>query len=439
MRRLTLAGQMAVMLAVCILIAQAVSFALVLETRRSSNLDAAILPAAQQLATAVANRSQGVAPPPTAPAAHPAKVSDKAPIAANATRLGAAETRVSQALAEQRIRPREIRAVHADATFLKPGFIRLAVQLEDGQWLSVLAPGPTPLGPMAAELAVQAAGLYLLLLGLALLLLRRSGRSLQRLAEASNSLLSPTTHPPLPVEGPRDIRALIASFNAMEQRLSALVREKNIMLGALGHDLRTPLTALRLEAAGIAEDDTREAMVGTIESMHAQFENILTLARFDGEAARAQFDLAASVAAVVDGYRSAGQPVRFEPSDAEITLVGNEEGLRQALRNLIDNALRYGGTAEVGLIGGEGEAIVAVADHGPGIAPARFAEAIAPFGRLEPSRGSSGHGLGLAIVEAVARLHGGRLELSANSPTGLIARLMIPLSPPTAPRQSSRP
>ena len=438
MRRLTLAGQMAVMLAVCILIAQAVSFTLVLETRRSSSLDAAIIPAAQRLASAVARRSEGVPSVPE-PAARMAKVSAKAPIAANATRLGAAESRVAEELAEQQIRPREVRAVHADATLLKPGVIRLAVELDDGQWLSVLAPGPAPLGPLIAELLLQAAALYVVLLLLALLLLRRSGRSLRRLADASNSLLSPTAHPPLPIEGPRDIRALIASFNAMEQRLSAMVREKNIMLGALGHDLRTPLTALRLEAAGIAEDDTREAMVGTIESMHAQFENILTLARFDGEAARAEFDLAASVAAVVDGYRSAGQPVRFEPSDAEITLVGNEEGLRQALRNLIDNALRYAGTAEVSLIRGEGEAIVAVADHGPGIAPARFAEAIAPFGRLEPSRGSGGHGLGLAIVEAVARLHGGRLELGTNPPTGLIARLVIPLSPPTAQRQSSRP
>lgn len=439
MRRLTLAGQMAVMLAVCILIAQAVSFALVLETRRSSNLDAAILPAAQRLATAVASRSQGVAPPPRAPATHPAKVSNKAPIAANAARLGAAETRVSQALAEQRIRPRAIRAVHADATLLNPGFIRLAVQLEDGQWLSVLAPGPTPLGPLAAELAIPAAGLYLLLLGFALLLLRRSGRSLQRLAEASNSLLSPTAHPPLPVEGPRDIRALIASFNAMEQRLSAMIREKNIMLGALGHDLRTPLTALRLEAAGIAADDTRAAMVETIESMHAQFENILTLARFDGEAARAPFDLTDCVAAVVDGYRSSGQPVRFEPSETVITVDGNEEGLRQALRNLVDNALRYAGTAEIGLTSDDAQAIVAVADHGPGIPSAQIGEAVAPFGRLEQSRGSHGHGLGLAIVEAVARLHGGRLALSANSPTGLIARLLIPLPSTDGLRHTSRP
>ena len=427
------------MLAICILVAQAVSFALVLETRRSSNLDAAILPAAQQLATAVADRSQGVAPPPSAPATHQAKVSNKAPIAANAARLGVAETRVSQALAEQRIRPRAIRAVHADATLLNPGFIRLAVQLEDGQWLSVLAPGPTPLGPMAVELAIQAAALYLLLLGLALLLLRRSGRSLRQLADASNNLLGPTSHSPLPVEGPRDIRALVASFNAMEQRLSAMVREKNIMLGALGHDLRTPLTVLRLEAAGIAEDETREAMVRTIESMHAQCENILTLARFDSEAARAPFDLAASVAAVVDGYRTAGQPVGFDPSDTVVTLDGNEEGLRQALRNLIDNSLRYAGMAEVSLTGDDTKVIVAVADHGPGIPLAQVAEAVAPFGRLEQSRGSPGHGLGLAIVEAVARLHAGRLELTANSPNGLIARLIFPLPSSTNQRRTSGP
>ena len=440
MRRLTLAGQMAVMLAICILVAQAVSFALVVETRRSSNLDAAIVPAAQRLATAVANRTQGVAPPPSARATHQPKVSAKAPIAANAARLGAAETRVSQALAEQRIRPRAIRAVHADATLLSPGVIRLAVQLDDGQWLSVLAPGPTPLGPVIAGLAVQAAALYLVLLLLALLVLRRSSRSLRRLAEASNSLLGPTPYPPLPIEGPRDVRALIASFNAMEQRLSAMIREKNIMLGALGHDLRTPLTALRLEAASVAEPEIRDAMVATIEAMHAQFENILALARFDGEAARAPFDLSASIAAVVDFYRSAGQSVTLKTIAPSTILDGNEEGVRQALRNLIDNALRYAGAAEVGLVAGEANAIVEVADHGPGIAAHQLAEAVAPFGRLEQSRSrGSGHGLGLAIVEAVARLHGGQLDLAANSPSGLVARLVLPVASPMVERHKSHP
>ena len=431
MRRLTLAGQMAVMLAICILIAQAVSFTLVLETRRSSSLDAAIIPAAQRLASAVANRAQGVEPQPGSPARMP-KVSAKAPIAANAARLGAAETRVSQALAEQRVRTRAVRAVHADATFLTPGVIRLAVQLDDGQWLSVLAPGPAPLGPLIAELLLQAAALYVVLLLLALLVLRRSGQSLRRLADASNSLLGPSSHPPLPVEGPRDIRALIASFNAMEQRLVAMIREKNIMLGALGHDLRTPLTALRLEVASVDDDATREAMVATIEAMHAQFENILALARFDGDAARAPFDLPAGIAAVVDGYATADKPVTFVQPAPALILDGNEEAVRQALRNLIDNALRYAGAADVRLAVERDIVLVEVADHGPGIPPERTAEAVAPFGRLESSRASGGgHGLGLAIVESVARIHGGTLELAPNAPSGLVARLRLPRTPPS--------
>lgn len=434
MKRLTLAGQMAVMLAICILLAQAVSFTLVLETRRSSNLDAAILPAAQRLASAVADRRQRLAPAPTfAPVSKMPKVNAKAPIAANAARLGAAETRISQALAEQRIHAKAIRASHSDATLLTPGVIRLAVELDDGQWLSVVAPGPTPLGPLVAELAAQAAALYVVLLLIALLVLRRSGRSLRRLADASNSLLGPLPHPPLPVEGPLDVRALIASFNAMEKHLSAMIREKNIMLGALGHDLRTPLTALRLEVASIADDDIREAMVTTIESMHAQLEGILALARFDSQAARTPLDLAEIVAAVVDFYKGAGQPVTLRPAPGPIPLDGNAEALRQALRNLIDNALRYAGATEIRMIGGPASAIVEVADHGPGIAPAQRAEAVAPFGRLEQSRGSGrGHGLGLAIVDAVARHHGGTLELDDNHPVGLVARLHLPLVSPRA-------
>lgn len=435
MKRLTLAGQMALLIALCILAAQAINVAIVLETRAASGLDAAIAPAAQQLATlALADRDDPAAVQPATPAAvgarHRPRVTAIAPIAANAERLAPAETRASQIFHDNQLRPRAIRAVRSGRGIRARGVIHLAAQLDDGRWISVHVPGPPPLAPILLELLLQAVLVYLIIVIPALLLLRRSGATLRRLTHAAADF--PATGQPtaLPAAGPRDVRALIDSFNAMQHRIAAMIEEKNVMLGAIGHDLRTPLTAMRIEAEAIADADARRAIVEAIEGMHRQLENILVLARFSrGAADHATVDLGALAASTVEGYQAARQPVRLE-LDAAPQVEGDSAALGRALANLVDNALRYAGSARVRVGSETGMAVVAVDDDGPGIAADRLAEAIAPFGRLDRSRNPEhgGHGLGLAIVDSIARLHQGRLDLLPRHPTGLSARIVLPLA-----------
>ena len=440
MRRLTLAGQMALLIALCVLAAQAINVAIVLENRQASGIDAAIAPAAQQLATlALADRDAPVAPEPAAPVAtattvpaahHRPQVTATSPIAANADRLAPAETRATQIFRDNQLRPRAIRAVRSGRGIRASGVIHLAAQLDDGRWISVRVPGPPPLEPILLELLLQAVVVYLIIVVPALLLLRRSGSTLRRLTHAAAGFPADVRPAALPTAGPRDVRALIDSFNAMGQRIAAMIEEKNVMLGAIGHDLRTPLTAMRIEAEAIEQPDARHAIVDGIEGMHRQLENILVLARFGRAPERSEpVDLGALAAATVERYLAADQPVRLA-LDGAPQVAGDRAALGRALANLVDNALRYAGGAAVH-VGAEGNmAVVSVDDDGPGIAADRLAEAVAPFGRLDRSRNAEhgGHGLGLAIVDSIARLHQGRLDLLPRQPTGLSARIVLPLA-----------
>ena len=443
MRRLTLAGQMALLIAFCVLVAQAINVAIVLENRQASGIDAAIAPAAQQLATlALADRDAPVAPEPATPvvatptatknasAHHRPQVTRSAPIAANAERLAPAETRATQIFHDNQLRPRAIRAVRSGRGIRASGVIHLAAQLDDGRWISVRVPGPPPLEPILLELLLQAVVVYLIIVVPALLLLRRSGSTLRRLTHAAAGFPADVRPAALPIAGPRDVRALIDSFNAMGQRIAAMIEEKNVMLGAIGHDLRTPLTAMRIEAEAIEQPDARHAIVDAIEGMHRQLENILVLARFSRAPGPSEpVDLGALAAATVESYQAADQPVRLA-LDGAPQVAGDRAALGRAMANLVDNALRYASGATVHVGAEDSMAVVSVDDDGPGIAPDRLAEAVAPFGRLDRSRNAAhgGHGLGLAIVDSIARLHRGRLELLPRHPAGLSARILLPLA-----------
>ncbi|MEO5809819.1 MAG: ATP-binding protein [Sphingomicrobium sp.] len=434
---------MALLIALCVLVAQAINVSIVLENRRASGIDAAIAPAAQRLATiALADRDDPVAPVPApramtkiptanvASAHHRPQVSIVAPIAADAERLTPAETRAKEIFHDNQLRPRAIRAVRSGRGIRAPGVIHLAAQLDDGRWISVRVPGPPPMGPILLELLLQAVVVYLIIVVPALILLRHSGSTLRRLTHAAAGFPADVRPTALPPAGPRDIRALIDSFNAMRQRIAAMIEEKNVMLGAIGHDLRTPLTAMRIEAEGLEQPETRTAIIEAIEGMHRQLENILVLARFDrAPGSTSPVDLGALAAATVESYQAAGQPVRLA-LDGAPQLLGDRAALGRALSNLIDNALRYAGGADVHVGVAGGMAVVSIDDNGPGIASDRLEEAVAPFGRLDPSRNPEhgGHGLGLAIVDSIVRLHQGRLELLPRQPTGLSARIVLPLA-----------
>ena len=287
-----------------------------------------------------------------------------------------------------------------------------------------------------ASLVAQTLFIYAFLVGAIAFILRRITRPLKTLTgQIERFAETRDTGGQIAPEGPDDIRRLILAHNAMEARISALLDEKDVMLGAIGHDLKTPLAALRVRIESVENDSERLRMAATIEDIARSLDDILSLAR----AGRARdpsemTELSALVASVVEEYEDMGEAVTLEVTE-RMTMPLRATWLRRAIRNLIGNALRYGGAARVSLVHGGNSALFRIDDDGPGIPEGEMARMLEPFTRGEASRNSEtgGAGLGLALARAIAEQHGGILTLknrldSAGKIAGLSAELRLPLS-----------
>jgi len=235
-------------------------------------------------------------------------------------------------------------------------------------------------------------------------------------------------------EGPEDLRRLITAHNAMEARIIGLLDEKDVMLGAIGHDLKTPLAALRVRIECVSDDAERERMARTIEDITRTLDDILSLARVGRPSDPAeQTELSALVASVVEEYEDMGEPVALGATERQVMPV-RPTWIRRALRNLIGNGLRYGSRVSVTLEREPGAARIRISDQGPGIPDDRIAQMLEPFTRGEPSRNSEtgGAGLGLTLARAIAEQHGGTLTLgnrrtADGAVEGLDAVIRLPL------------
>lgn len=323
-----------------------------------------------------------------------------------------------------------------DARFDPDGEVVLAGLKRDGadEWLVARAPGPPRDVDAMRGVILQTLILYIVLVGGLAILLREITRPLAALTKRVESFGGTVDGGPrLDPSGPEDTRRLISAHNAMEARIAALLDEKDVMLGAIGHDLKTPLAALRVRIESVEDDTQRARMADTIEDITNSLDDILSLARVGRPSDPLErTDLAALVASVVEEYEDMGENV--ELGDTQRTALPlRTTWLRRALRNLIGNALRYGGQARVSLSKAEGEAIVRIADNGPGIAQDQIAAMLEPFTRGESSRSrkTGGAGLGLTLARAIAEQHGGQLVLANRhgengEVTGLVAELRLP-------------
>jgi signal transduction histidine kinase len=286
-----------------------------------------------------------------------------------------------------------------------------------------------------ASIIGQTLLIYAVLVGAIAFMLRRITRPLATLTNRVERFAA-TRNPDaqLAPEGPDDIRRLIVAHNGMEARITALLDEKDVMLGAIGHDLKTPLAALRVRIESVEDDTERGRMAATIEDITRSLDDILALARA-GHAREPQemTELSALAASLVEEYEDIGEPVSLEPGE-RMALPVRATWLRRALRNLIGNALRYGKAARVSLARDGNAAVFRIDDDGPGIAEADMARMLEPFTRGEPSRNSAtgGAGLGLALARAIAEQHGGTLWLinrrsAQGTVAGLTAELRLPL------------
>lgn len=307
----------------------------------------------------------------------------------------------------------------------------VAALLREGaaQWAVARVPEPPVQRDVYRTILTQTLVLLAVLVGALWLLLRRITRPLGALTTRTEAFArTRQVGEPLVPRGPEDIQRLISAYNAMEARIGGLLDEKDVMLGAIGHDLKTPLAALRVRIESVEDEAQRARMAATIEDITRTLDDILSLARVgrpDDSSERT--DLAALTAAVVEEFEDMGDPVHLGPTSRLVRPV-RVTWLRRALRNLIANAVRYGGVARVTLIEEGGAAILRVDDDGPGIPEGRIADMLEPFARGEASRNreTGGAGLGLALARAIAEQHGGALVLANRPGGGLRAELRLP-------------
>jgi signal transduction histidine kinase len=441
----SLGGQMALLLGIALLVAQVVNLGLILNERQKLSLAQNQEPAITRFAGLAADIHQA------APEFHAALLSDashrgarfafdKDSRIAEGERHAAIEERLTRELADSGIHPTAVRAAlgppeqRAGRAGRPPSdrqLLRLAIAREDGSWLvgRIVTPRRDPW--FATRLAAATLLLYLLVLGAGVWIAMRLARPLRDLTRAADAFGGRSEPVSVPSRGPSDLRRAIEAFNAMNRRLLALLDEKDRMLGAIGHDLRTPLASLRIRVESMEPETEREAAIAKIGEINAMLEDILVLARSGRAREQARpVDVAALAEALVEECRGLGEKVEFLPSERRVAQV-QPALLRRALRNLVDNAVKYGGNARVAVVSQGDELAITVTDDGPGIPPEEIERSRQPFYRLEASRNreTGGSGLGLAIAQAIAESHGGRLELRAGQPRGLSATIILPAAP----------
>lgn len=295
---------------------------------------------------------------------------------------------------------------------------------EDDYW--VMLPRERFEPGLAGTLLVGGLALLALALAGAWLIASMLSRPLGKVAEAARAVGQGQAPVPLEEAGPRELRTVAVAFNRMAGDLAAMERERAMVLAGISHDLRTPLARLRLavEMSG-TDKDTLAGIAADVEEMDKVIGQFLDFARGQDES-RAVQDLGALAADLADSYRRRGFDVVARPGEPVIATVAPKT-LRRAVANLVDNALRHaGGRVEIE-VRKEGALLqVDVLDRGPGIPSGEAERLKRPFTRRDESRsGAGGAGLGLAIVERIAQMHGGSLQLLPRDGGGLLARLEL--------------
>jgi signal transduction histidine kinase len=442
-------GQMAVLIAIALFVAQAVNLALALRDRAEFRLAQAMRPVAIRVADAIDRETQGVRPIPK----------DRGRIRrANGNAIPFLLPRIPQVATELRTQLRDQgmevgridtglrRWTEMDDAVLHRSWPRttrlgreqdrptqallIAIEQPGRGWLAVIVPWDDDGGMrLFWRLFAQTLVLYAAVLVPVLWIARRIARPLRELTAAAQRFgRGGGTPEAVAVRGPADIAGLVQSFNALQLRMTAMLDEKDRMLGAIGHDLRTPLAALRVRIESVEDDTDRARMEDTIAEMNRTLDDILSLARMGRPSEPlTDVDLAALIDAVVEDFRDLGQDVGFEEA-ARLRMRLRPSLVRRAIRNLIENAVKYGGGAEVRLVPDPATVRIEVADRGPGIPEARLADVFEAFTRLENSRNrdTGGIGLGLALARTIVREAGGDVRLANRAGGGLCATIELP-------------
>jgi signal transduction histidine kinase len=318
--------------------------------------------------------------------------------------------------------------VNADIISTKPERYQAHFTLHDGSPLTLeITPHVTPVAPwLPIVLTLQ----LLLLLVCTWLAVRLATRPLTRLAQAAESMTPTAEGPRMSEEGPTEVAQAAIAFNTMQERIARHMKERLHILASISHDLQTPLTRMRLRAENLEEGEEQKKILNDLCEMEHLVREGVTYARsaYGGAETAVRMNVGAFLESLVFDYQDVGRPVTLSGTISGIAMI-RQQALRRVLCNVIDNAIKYGGAAEVGASRNEQNALfITVSDRGPGIPDEELEQVLQPFYRLEASRNrdTGGTGLGLAIAVQLTCAIGGNFTLANRSDGGLVATVTLP-------------
>jgi signal transduction histidine kinase len=250
-------------------------------------------------------------------------------------------------------------------------------------------------------------------------------RPLRRLSDQAEAFGRDIVVAPIREEGPLEIRRAAHAFNLMQERITASIEARTRMLAAVSHDLRTPLTRIRLQLETDRKEISKEKLIRDISLLQTMVTSALAYLSSSSQTEKKErLDLGALLSTLCDDYEDAGAHIAYD-GPLQLPFLCRPEAIQRVMCNLIDNALGFASEVMVNATLENGVITVEVADNGPGIAPERLKDVIEPFFRLDPSRGDrpGSVGLGLSIVNEIVQAHNGTLTLSNRVPHGLLARM----------------
>jgi signal transduction histidine kinase len=308
--------------------------------------------------------------------------------------------------------------------------IQLSFYLDNNRWLNILAK-VEPQSPLIALFLLAMEVTLTMAILVSLWSINRYTTPLKNFTEAAERLGVDLRTDPLPIDGPAAIRAMAHAMNKMQQRIMDLLAARTQMLAAISHDLRTPITRLKLRAQYIENDKLQEKFIGDLDQMEAMLAETLAFAREEGrKEQRVLLDLASLLDSVCQDFASVGHAVEYSGTFERCTYQGGAVGLKRVFNNIIENAIKYAGNARVSLQIDKDEYLIFVEDDGPGIPHEQLAHVFLPFYRGDNSRSrqTGGTGLGLAVAKDIIRAHGGSIELKLREQGGLSVVIKLPSS-----------
>ncbi len=306
--------------------------------------------------------------------------------------------------------------------------VQIEVRLKDGSWLALIRPIPERLTGWPDRLLLILAILLLGVLLISFFTVRRITRPLRTLSRAADELGRDINRAPLSEAGPSEVSEAARAFNCMQKRLARYLNDRTRILAAISHDLKTPITRLRLRSELLGEEEPKEKFQRDLDEMESMVTATLDFMRGSTDQEKAQpIDMLALLESLREDAVESGSRVELEGL-ALAPFPGRPLALKRCLGNLIDNAVRYGGEAHVRIADSAEQLVITISDEGPGIPETAMDEMFEPFSRLESSRAADtgGTGLGLGIARNIARGHGGDIRLRNCPEGGLEAELRLP-------------